>query len=263
MSMSCGFLRPIGLALAVLAGLGAGRVQAEELVVTLSTREVAITSTYTGAEITIFGLIERDSNTISRAGVYEIVVNVQGPRGEVVVQQKDRLGPIWLTASRRRFSKVPLFYSVLSGRPLSEVTDERTRKQLGLGLKYNLPDFVTDDPVREAIEDGFRDAVVRIRMAEGAFIVDEKAVTMVRPNLFSARVTLPATAPVGLYIANITILSEGVPLRTVQAGFVVRKVGFDAFVANSARNDSWSYALVTILMALGMGWIANVVFRRD
>lgn len=263
MSVACAPLRRIALALATWISLGAGVAQAEDLVLTLSTREVAITSTYTGAEITIFGLIERDANTISRVGAYEIVANVLGPKGEVVVQQKDKIGPIWLTSSRRRFSKVPLFYSVLSGRPLNELTDERTRKQLGLGLKYSLPMFTTEDPVREAIEDGFRDAAVRIRQAEGAFIIDEKAVTMVRPNLFSARVTLPATAPIGLYLVNVSVLSEGVPLKTVQAGFVVRKVGFDAFIANAARTDSWTYALITILMAIGLGWIANVVFRRD
>lgn len=40
---------------------------AQEMVVTLSTREVAITSNFTGAEVTAFGLIERDSRFATRA----------------------------------------------------------------------------------------------------------------------------------------------------------------------------------------------------
>ena len=46
--------RATGLALAALALIGPAR--AEDLILALSTREVAITSTYTGAEITVFGL---------------------------------------------------------------------------------------------------------------------------------------------------------------------------------------------------------------
>lgn len=239
-------------------------VGAEELVVSLSTREVAITSTYTGADITAFGLVERDANTIARTGVYDIVISVQGPRGDVVVQQKAPIGPVWLTSARKRFSKIPLFFSVLSARALADVTDGAMRERLKLGLEYHIAG--SDTPAAQPLsaeERGFREALIRLAHADQALVQDEKAVTMVRPNLFSARIALPATAPTGLYLVNITVLTEGVPLKTAQAGFVVRKVGFDAFVADSARSNSLIYAIVTILMALALGWLANVVFRRD
>ena len=250
------FTTVLGLLLAV------SQPRAEELVVALSTREVAITSTYTGADITIFGMIERDARTIARSGAYDVVANVQGPMGDIVVQQKSQMGPIWLTAGRRRFAKVPMFFSVLSARPLAEITNDETRKRLKLGLEYHLPEMVGLGT--EMIEEqGFRAALLRLRTSEQAVHLDEKAITMVRPNLFTAHIALPATAPIGLYLVNISVLSEGVPLKTVQAGFVVRKVGFDAFVANAARSDAWLYALVSIVMAVSLGWLANLIFRRD
>lgn len=238
-----------------------GAARAEDLVVTLSTREIAITSTYTGAEITVFGLIERDARTIARSGNYDIVGTVQGPSGEVIIQRKDQFGPIWLTESRRRYAKIPLFFSTLSARPLAEITDETTRARLKLGLEYFLTEPRTSDS--EGSDFAYRNALLRLRREEGALTQDEKAVTMIRPNLFSAKIDLPAKAPTGLYVVNLSVLSEGVPLKTVQAGFVVRKVGFDAFVANAARFNPWSYAILTVIMAILLGWIANIAFRRD
>lgn len=253
-----------------LAGLIAGLMllapapaRAEELVLALSTREVAITSTYTGADITVFGLIERDANTLTRTGTYDIVANVQGPSGDIVIQRKGKFGPIWLTDNRRRYAKVPLYFSVLSSRPLVDIVDDTIRQRLKLGLEFFLPGASSPETEKDVDDFGFRNALLRLRREEGGLAQNEKAITMIRPNLFTARISLPAKAPTGLYLVNISVLSDGVPLKTVQAGFVVRKVGFDAFVANAARFNAWAYALFTVLMAIALGWIANVVFRKD
>jgi uncharacterized protein (TIGR02186 family) len=257
---------PAGLAFLATLAVWFGSalpVLAEDLIVALSTREVAITSTYTGAEITVFGLIERDARTIARTGSYDVVASVQGPTGEIIVQRKGRFGPIWLTDDRKKYAKIPLFFSILSSRPLQTVVDETVRGKLKLGLEYFLPP-PTSTPTERDIDDfGFRNAVLRLRRDDGGFLQDEKAVTMIRPNLFTARITLPAKAPTGLYLVNLTILSEGLPLKTAQAGFVVRKVGFDAFVATAARTEAWGYGLFTVAMAILLGWIANLVFRKD
>ncbi len=247
----------------VVACTGGLCAKAEELVLALSTREIAITSTYTGAEIIVFGLIERDAHTIARSGAYDIVANVQGPAGEIVIQRKGRFGPIWLTESRKRYSKVPLYFSTLSSKPLSGIVDETTRERLKLGLEFFLPEPVLPSGEKDIEDFGYRNALLRLRREEGALAQNEKAITMIRPNLFTARIVLPAKAPTGLYLVNLSVLSEGVPLKTAQAGFVVRKVGFDAFVATAARSEAWAYGFFTVAMAIILGWMANLVFRKD
>lgn len=236
--------------------------RAQELVVTLSTREVAITSTFTGAEVTAFGLIERDARMATRAAPFDVVATVQGPAGEVVLHEKGRFGPIWLTAGRRRYSAVPLQFAVLSARPTQEIMEPDTAERLKIGLEHYLPKLPETIAARDE-EEGFRAALLRLREEEGSLVIDPKAVEMVRPNLFSARIRLPGKAPTGLYLINISVLSEGVVLRTVQSGFVVRKVGVDGLLSSAARNNAVPYALATIAMALFLGWLASVIFRRD
>jgi uncharacterized protein (TIGR02186 family) len=251
----------MGLVLGILGPAMPSRAQ--ELVVTLSTREVAIHSNFTGAEITAFGFIDRDVRQVTRTAPFDIVITVKGPNGEVNLVQKDRLGPIWLTASRRRFSQVPLYFSTLSARPIDDIMDSTAARRLKTTFVDYLPDIPSLPAEQELEEASFREALLRLRQSEGAILTVPNGVTMVRPNLFTAQIRLPGKAPTGLYLANIAVLSEGVLLRQAQAGFVVRKVGFDAAIANAARTVPWLYAILTILMAILLGWISNLIFRRD
>lgn len=237
--------------------------QSQELVVTLSTREVAITSNFSGADVAVFGLIERDLRTVTRASPFDVVVTVQGPAGEVTMHQKGRFGPIWLTSGRRRFTQIPLYFATLSARPVSEIADVSQAQRLKLSLLNYLPEIPSLAAEQELEEASYREAFLRIRTREGALRVDPTAVTMVRPNLFSAKISLPGKAPTGLYLVNVAVLSEGIILKQAQQGFVVRKVGFDAAIADAAKTSPWLYALLTILMAVLLGWIANLIFRKD
>src|SRR5690606_38702294 len=93
------------LAAAALAGLlvSLAPAAAETLILSLSTHRVAITSTYTGSSIVVFGAIARDERTAARAAPYDIVVTVRGPRRTTIVREKERVGPLWLNTSQRRF----------------------------------------------------------------------------------------------------------------------------------------------------------------
>jgi hypothetical protein len=43
----------------------------------------------------------------------------------------------------------------------------------------------------------------------------------------------------------------------------VTKAGVEQYVAEAAQNDSLLYGLGTMSMALAVGWLASVAFRRD
>lgn len=236
---------------------------AQNIVAVLSTREVAITSTYSGAEVTIFGAIERDSMSVARQGSYDVIVSVLGPAGNVTVREKERFGPVWINGSQRKFFEVPLYHALLSNRPLAEMTGDLARERLKLGLSRNLmaPPIETEAEFTEDLS--YREALERLQRERGLNVTRENGVTMLRPNIFSAQIPLPGAAPLGLYVVNVSVLSDGVPLRTVQAGFVVRKIGVDAFVADAARSWPWLYGLATLAMAVLLGWLANTVFRRE
>jgi uncharacterized protein (TIGR02186 family) len=250
-------------ALAGLALLAAGApAAAESLLISLSVSRVAVNSTYTGSSIVVFGSVERDGQTVARAGPYDIVVTVRGPRQSLTVREKERLGPIWLNRAQQKFAEVPAFLAVLSSRPLTEVAGENSRRRLRIGLDAIVASADLTF-ASERADDPFRAALLRLRSGDKLFLEDEDGVRHLSPTLFRATVPLPATAPVGPYDVEVSLFSGGAALAREEARFELVKTGFERRMAVFARDWAPAYALVAIAAALLFGWLASVIFRRD
>ncbi|MFL5235897.1 MAG: TIGR02186 family protein, partial [Microvirga sp.] len=119
----------------IVAAVAVVPARAETLIASLSTARVAITSNYTGSSIVVFGAIEKDAQTVPRAGPYDIVVMVRGPRSSIVVRQKEPMGPIWLNREQQRFVDIPYYVAALSSRPIEQVATDQLRSRLKVGLR--------------------------------------------------------------------------------------------------------------------------------
>jgi uncharacterized protein (TIGR02186 family) len=185
----------IMLAAAALAGL-LGPVRAERLISSLSSHQVLVTSSFAGAELVLFGSIERDRATVPRRSGYSIVVTVIGPRQTLVTRRKDRVFGIWTNAQSRTFVKVPSYLAVLSNQPLDEIASLGVQQRLDLGFD-NVP-----PPQTAALQPTdllFREALIRLKKERGLYLEEPKSVTFLTPNLFRTGIRLPAEAPVGTY----------------------------------------------------------------
>ena len=74
--------------------------------------------------------------------------------------------------------------------------------------------------------------------------------------------TLSAGA-IGTDEVEIKLFSDGALVTKTETAFEIVKVGFEQFVANTARQNGLVYGLVTAFMALMTGWMASIVFRKD
>jgi uncharacterized protein (TIGR02186 family) len=111
--------------------------------------------------------------------------------------------------------------------------------------------------------DAFRSAFVRLRSEHGLYREQTSAVTFLTPTLFRTGIPLPANVPIGTYDVGIKLFSAGALVTQTQTTFEIVKVGFEQFVATTARQDGLLYGLVTAFMALMTGWMASIVFRKD
>ena len=99
--------------LALLALLvGSSAAHAEKLTVALSTPEIQINSNFTGTNVTIFGVIERDAGTVARVAPYEVAALILGPPETVVARRKDRFLGIWINGASETIVAAPTFYSL-------------------------------------------------------------------------------------------------------------------------------------------------------
>jgi uncharacterized protein (TIGR02186 family) len=248
--------------LLLLLWIGLTPASAETLITSLSNSRVLITSNYTGTSIAVFGAIERDAQTVARATAYDVVVTVRGPSQYVVVREKERAGPVWINQEQQKFPMAPAYLSVLTSRPVDEITSAQLRQRQKIGLRaiIDAPDFTN---TREGADKPFRDALFRLKEQEGLYLEDERGATFMTPGLFRASIPLPATAPPGNYDVEVTLLADTVILARTLTHFELVKTGFEQQVGEVARDWSLFYGLATALIAVFFGWTANVIFRRD
>lgn len=251
-------MRPARLTLAILsllAGLtGSGR--AENLIVSLSSARVAITSTYIGTDLVIFGVIGRDQASVTRGEHYDVVVSARGPRSHMVVREKQPFGPFWVNRQEQKFTFVPATMAVASNRPLDEITspDMQVRYQLGLHTAAR-NDGRSDER--------FARALIRLKQDERLYASLPNNVEFITPNVFKAVIPVPARAPTGLYDVEVALLSDSIRLTSQSTHFEVIKTGFEQDVAEAARLHGWLYGFAALLMAGLFGWLATIIFRRD
>ena len=250
--------------LALGVTLTASPACAERLIVSVSNHRVTVTPNYSGEELVLFGSVEKDAQTPAGRNTYDLVVTVSGPRADMVTRRKERKFGIWINTDSRQFLKVPSYLAVFANRPFDAIASPEVQRRQQLGLNnILLTQRVGTDYADVVPSDPFRSAFVRLRGEHGLYRESTSAVTFLTPTLFRTGIPLPAEVPIGSYDVEIKLLSKGALVTKADTAFEIVKVGFEQFVATSARQYGLLYGLATAVMALMTGWIASVMFRRD
>jgi len=236
---------------------------AEQLVVSLSNHRVAVTSSFVGEDLVLFGTIEPDAGKTVRPA-YDLVVTVNGPRQTLRTRRKERMLGIWVNVDSREFVRVPSYLAVLSNRPVTDIAQTDVLRRLQIGLNnYLLPQHIGPDIADTVRDDPFRVAFVSLEKQYGLYREAGTAVTFLTPTVFRAAIPLPANAPTGNYAIDVKLFAGGALIASTNSALEVIKAGFEQYVADAARDYGLLYGIVTGLMALVIGWFGSVVFRRD
>ncbi|MGC1560067.1 MAG: TIGR02186 family protein [Bradyrhizobium sp.] len=254
----------VGIVLALGAALAWSPARAERLIVSVSNHRVTVTPNYSGEELVLFGSVERDANTPVNRTSSDLVVTVIGPRADMVTRRKERKFGIWINTDYRDFLQVPTYLALFSNRPFDAIASPEVERRQQLGLNnVLLTQRVGTDYADVVPNDAFRSAFVRLRMEHGLYREETSAVTFLTPTLFRTGIPLPAAVPIGTYQVEIRLFSDGALIARTDTAFDIVKVGFEQFVATTARQDGLFYGMVTAFMALMTGWMASIVFRKD
>jgi uncharacterized protein (TIGR02186 family) len=252
------------MVLIVAMACGVTPAAAERLVVSLSNHRVAVTSSFAGEDLVLFGTVEPDVGKTALRPAYDLVVTVTGPRQALRTRRKERVLGIWVNIDSREFVRAPSYLAILSNRPVGEIANQDVLRRLQIGLDdFLLPQRIGPDLADTVRDDPFRVAFVRLENQQGLYRESGTAVTFLTPTVFRAAIPLPANVPTGNYAIDVKLFANGTMIAGTTSALEVIKTGVEQYVADAAIDHGLIYGLVVALMALFIGWFGSVVFRRD
>jgi uncharacterized protein (TIGR02186 family) len=225
----------------------------ENLVSGLSQDTIEIRSNYNGAEITVFGAVERPDTEKP-----DIVVVIRGPEMDMRVLRKDHVAGLWINRDRVLLGAMPSYYFVAANRPLARIASDDTRRQYALGLDAVRPASLKADDNPEP----FRQAFLSQMQKAGLYLQAENGVEFLSGTLFRVRVPVPSSAPRGNYVAEVYLLRDGRVIDQRSSELVIDQIGLERRLYDFSRNAPLIYGLSTVLMAMLLGWLSSLAFRR-
>ncbi len=258
MMRKAAFLLPLLAMVALPAALHA-QAQEPQLVPDVSTNAIDIQYSFSGEDLLLFGAILYPGGRLPDSQA-DIVVVLKGPSGPVTLREKQRIAGVWINAESARFRSVPGYYAIASSRPIDRLVDERTAAIYELGLKnLQLSPGGTSDAKESA---RFERGLIQLNESHQLFDEQPDAVEIREGVLYRARIAIPARVPVGHYTAETFLVSKGRVLAVASRDIVIRKSGFERFVADSAQRYGFLYGLVAILVSLAFGYAGAFLFQK-
>jgi uncharacterized protein (TIGR02186 family) len=244
----------LALATLLVMALAATPARTQGLVADLSEHLIAITTAFVGEDVVLFGTSD---------GGADIVITVVGPREDQIVRRKERVAGIWVNSESLEFARVPSYYAVASSAPLDEIAQPDVLARHELGVEHLRLEPVDPSGVDASQIEAFREALVRNKQRQRLYTSAPPPVSFLGPRLFRTTLNFPANVAPGIYQVQVFEIEDGHVKDAQRSALVISKVGLEADVFDFAQQRAPLYGLLAIVMAVGLGWLAGVIFRRS
>ena len=225
----------------------------DNLVTDLSESTVEISSTFSGADILLFGAYDGQKND-------DIIVVVSGQKGNIKVDKKEKKFGIWMIAESIKFLNVPKYYYIASNRKIEEITNKSEIKKRKLDfnnfeLKNNKIDY-------KNLDKKWYEALKRNMKKKQFWKIEENSIKLNKNTLFRKTLSLPSNVSTGMYNVKILHYRKGNLISQEESKIKIDKTGISANIYNVAQNFSAIYGIIAVIVALFFGWFTNFIFRR-
>lgn len=245
--------------LMALAGAAAAQeVQAPRVVAALNQNRIAITADFDGAELFVYGAIDRAAPAAADDGL-GVVVRIAGPSTPVVVRRKERAFGIWINQGAETIDAAPSFYAIAATGAFEDTLSHTEDLRFRVSLEHALRLVGARSAGEERL--AYLDAVVRLKAAQGLYAVQPGGVALVDDTLFSATFQLPANLVEGVYHATVLLTRNREVIDAYEAEIDVAKAGLERWLFELARDRPALYGALALAVALAAGLAASEAFR--
>ena len=244
--------------LGAAAAAGGARRGAEDLVSGISQDMIQITSNYTGTDIVVFGAIERAAERRRAATSWWWCA---APTSRMTVRRARPGGGRVGQPRRRRASKAcpPIIIWPRTAPRGAHRLAARRWRAMASGCRRCIPTAGRQPSRSRALPPGGH----ALSRAQSAFMPKVPGgIDFLSETLFRTRVPVPAGVTRGQYNVEVYLFRDGEVVSAQSTPLFVDATGLERRLFNLAHDAPLLYGLACVLMAMLLGWISSVLFRR-
>ncbi len=224
---------------------------ARSIISGISTNEINIDTKFNGTEILLFG---------AKGDAGNIVVAVRGPKKNFLVTKKQKLLGIWYNGERIKFKDSFSYYSLFSTFNDDQVTNQLL-SQLELGTS-NLKFMPSASNFSEDRKNEFQLQLVNKLEKDNLYTSGASKIEFLDETLFKVILRFPKNIARGVYTVEIYLINENDLISFQSIPIYVNQVGMSATISDQSYQQPLLYGLLSVIMALVIGWLANYLFVR-
>ena len=215
----------------------------------ISTNEINIDTKFRGADILLFGAKGYSGN---------IVIAVRGPKKNFLITKKERFMGIWHNGERMKVKDIYSYYSLFSTfNDNAASADILALLELGRNnLKFDFSGS-SDDKTKNDFQIQLIDKFEKSSLYPATNKID-----FLDETLFKVMLHFPKNISRGIYTVEIYLINEDSLTSFQSIPIYVNQVGVSARILDFAYQESFLYGIITVILALVVGWLANYLFAR-
>ena len=182
-----------------------------------------------------------------------IVLKIKGPIQKVILQKKKQIFSMWTWSKTGEFS-----YPGLSHYYTNNVSDE-----IDFEIKKDLVDAIR---LIGKDDDNLKRELIEKKRSIDLFLIKNDSFKRINeeiPSFFKIPIFIPENAPEGEYEVSMSIVNKTNAYETNKQKIIIKKPGVSSFVYNLAHNFSFIYAIFSVIIAISLGLLAGVLFRKS
>ena len=213
----------------------------------ISKNEIKIDSKFNGEKILLFGAKNDSGN---------IIAVVRGPKHDFLLNKKEKFFGIWHNGTQVKFYDVYSFYNLFSAF-LGKELNEQNLIDFEIG-KHNLQFKTSEKTSNNITYRKFFDIMEK----QNLYSANTDSIIFLDDTLFSLAIDFPANILEGVYNIEIYLVENDSVISFQSIPIYVNKVGLSSDIAQFAKNQRVLYGLVSIFIAVLIGFFINYIFNR-
>ena len=229
----------------------------DTVVTTTAVQEIDIKVQYSGNRIQFFGTIPPDSD-----GVIVKLTSKHNPPVKLVMKGKVII--FWMAVKQFEISGLPFMFKIHASGKIRDLVDNDEIQKYGLSyetlkgrMKLKFLKGKEESQDRDKIFNGYK----KMKEKDSLYRIRENSIEVTKKRLFQHSFLFPDKACEGEYVAQTLVVKSGKIIGTSVDTIKIKKVGLEAWLTHTARENGLLYGIMAVCVAVAAGLFVGYIFK--